>query len=120
MESIDIIAACMICLTGFAMLVSLVLIAIGIRTFKTLGRAEALLEQVRNESVPILNEGRKVAENMRDLSVMVKHQAGKSEVMVENTLRNIHDMSSRLKESVDTAASVFKLVSRITKALGGK
>lgn len=120
MESIDIIAACMVCLTAFTVLVCLVLLVIGLRVMRTLGKVDVLMASARTEAMPILNEARKISENLRDVSVMVKHQAGKSEPMVENTLKNIQDMSHRLKETVDSATSVFMVLGKVANLLRGK
>lgn len=120
MESIDIIAVCMVFLSLCLGVLLLVAIALGFKVMRTMGRLELLMEVVRVESLPMLNDARKITENLRDVSVMVRHQATKSETYVENTLKNVSEMSTRLRDSIQGITSVFIAIGKIAKMFGGK
>lgn len=120
MESIDIIALCMVFLSVLSAILILVAIALGVRVMGALKRLEGLMDVVKTESLPILSETRKITENLRDVSVMVRHQATKSEALVENTLKNVSEMSTRLRDSIQGVTAIFIAMGKIAKMFGGK
>ncbi|MFM7203865.1 MAG: hypothetical protein ACKO6N_24040 [Myxococcota bacterium] len=113
MEPIEVIAVCMVTLTFFSVLVMLVLLGMGFKVMGLLKRSELMLEHARNELLPVLHDARKVSSDVRDMVVMARHQAGKAEPVLEESLQNLRDVTVRLRDAVRGITAVFSLLNRL-------
>ncbi len=118
--AVIVIAICMVVLTLFAMGAMLTGILLGFRINTTLRRVEGLLADVRRETVPILSQSRALVEDAREVGRTLRHQVGRSEYLVENTLRNVADTSARVREAVTGASIVLSTAGRILGLFSGK
>lgn len=112
-EPLEVIAVCMVILTFFAVLVLLVLLGMGLKVMGLLKRSELMLEHARNELLPVLHDARKVSSDVRDMVVMARHQAGKAEPVLEESLQNLRDVTVRLRDAVRGITAVFALLNRL-------
>ena len=115
MDALDVIAGCMLFLTCFGCLLCAVLMFLALRLMRALGKVERVMDSFKSEGIPMLSEGRRVMENVREMSVVVRNQVGRSEPSVEVMLHNLQDVTTRLRDGVEGATALLGAVGKIAR-----
>lgn len=120
MDALDVIAGCMLILTCFGCLVCAIAVLLGLRLLRTLSKVERAMESFRGEGIPMLSEGRRVMENVREMSVVIRNQVGRSEPSVEVMLHNLQDITTRVRDGVQGATALLSAAGKVARLFTGK
>ncbi len=117
---IAIIAICMVAFALCGLGGLLVLGFLAMRLHSTLGRVETILEDTKRTALPILTQAELVAKDVREIGKAARTQVDRSEYMVHETVKNLAETSSRLRDAVSGAATILSALGTAGSFLAGR
>jgi len=99
----------------FAFVLTILGVVMGSRLLNTLKIVEGLLEDLRRETVPALSHSREILADVNAMSSSIREQLGKTEAVVEDTLQNIHEATSRIRQTIDGLTYILSALGRVSR-----
>lgn len=82
-------------------------------------RLERTVEDLKKEAMPIIYRGKDLADDFRSLGKDARKQLKKSEHMVEDTLRNVAETTTRVREAITGLSMILSASGRLLSIFGG-
>lgn len=118
--AVIVIATCMVILTVGGLMAILIMLLLGFRLVGVMKRVEVLLEDVRREALPIMASTRTIVDDARESSRAVRLQIGQSEQLVQTTLKNVAETSTRIRDAVSGLTAILALLGKLMKMMSNR
>jgi len=104
---------------GWTTILALAMMIVAFKVMGTVKRLEKTVDDLKRDVMPIVYQGRGLADDFKKIGKDVRKQVEKSEYMVRDTLQNVTETTTRVKEAVTGLALILGTIGRILSLMGG-